>query len=70
MSGFLFDSFENLRQRVNELLPQEQDALREHRSLYLECMCSPGKLLKDRETLQELRDGILLFGVYETCKPK
>lgn len=55
-----------------ELLQLEEIALRENHDLYLECFRYNGtsKLLRDRKTPEEIRNGLILFQVYETCKPK
>jgi len=42
-----------------EVLAEERVALEKDRVRYLECL--NGKLLKDRETDQEKRDGLILF---------
>lgn len=51
---------------IAEKLEQEAEILKTDAKLYLECL--NGKLLKDRITTQEKRDGLILWGVYQRCK--
>jgi hypothetical protein len=44
---------------LESLLGEEQQWLTTHRELYLECLNN--KLLKDRKTDLEIRDGLILF---------
>lgn len=55
-------------QDLKRLIKEEQEILQgEHRELYLDCMNN--KLLKDRQTPQEKRDGLILyFHVWSRCR--
>jgi hypothetical protein len=55
------------REQVRSLLKCEENWLAgEHRNLYLECL--GGKLLKDRKTDQEIRNGLILYHhVFGVC---
>ena len=50
------------------LLAEEEIALRDNSELYLDCL--NGKLLRDRKTPDEIRQGLILFHhIYKVCKP-
>lgn len=51
----------------DSILAEEQKALETDAKLYLECLNN--KLLKDRKTEREIRDGLILFhSVYKFIK--
>jgi hypothetical protein len=47
------------RERIKTLLVKESEYLETHKDLYSECLSD--KLLKDRYTDQEIKDGLILF---------
>jgi hypothetical protein len=49
----------NLQELRQHFLKMEEGYLKTHRNLYMECL--NGKLLRDRKTDQEIRDGLILF---------
>jgi hypothetical protein len=54
------------KEQLKHLLKMEEQYLRTHRNLYLECLNN--KLLKDRKTDEEIRDGLILFHhVFGVC---
>lgn len=53
-------------QRQHFLKAEEKWMVGKHRNLYLECL--NGKLLKERKTDQEIRDGLILYHhVFGVC---
>lgn len=55
------------KERLAALLPYEAEILSKDKDFYLECLNN--KVLAKRKTEQEIRDGLILFGmVYCHCR--